>query len=148
MIKRVLFVDVQNSVRSPMAAAWFNSLVPYGYRALSCGTIPAPAVDPLAVQAMHAAGLELGAHFPTRVTPQMLASVDAVVLMGKELRTRSQAPTYVWNFRDPAGQPVETYLTLSSAIRRQVQQLIVALKLMPYSRKKRAATANFAAYRL
>ena len=44
-MKRVLFIDVRNTARSPMAEAWFNSLALGWGRASSCGTMPAQLFD-------------------------------------------------------------------------------------------------------
>jgi len=48
-LKNVLFVCVENSCRSQMAEAFFNSLAPSGLRATSAGTKPSEGVNPQAV---------------------------------------------------------------------------------------------------
>ncbi len=58
-MKQVLFVGLQNTVRTQMAEAWFNELAEGWGQARSCGTKPAPHMDPLTTIVMAEAGLDI-----------------------------------------------------------------------------------------
>ena len=58
MKKRVLFICVHNSARSQMAEAWLNQLCPDYFVAESAGLKPGT-LNPLAVKAMHDAGIDI-----------------------------------------------------------------------------------------
>ena len=56
----VVFACVHNAGRSQMAAAFFNSLAdPSKARAVSAGTQPADRVNPVVVEAMREAGIDI-----------------------------------------------------------------------------------------
>jgi protein-tyrosine-phosphatase len=60
----VLFVCVHNAGRSQMALGWFNHLAGDAALALSGGSEPGPAVNPVAVEAMAEAGIDIAKEFP------------------------------------------------------------------------------------
>lgn len=92
-------------------------------------TMPAPQVDPLAVKVMKEAGLNLRKHTPQAVNQQIVGDADLVVIMGPDVFPKAFAPRYVWDLRDPSGQPVEEYRKLRDAIRANMQNLIYDLEL-------------------
>ncbi len=59
--KRVLFVCTHNAARSLMAEAFLNIIYGEHYRAYSAGTEPAR-VDPLVVQVMNEAGIDVSGY--------------------------------------------------------------------------------------
>ncbi len=128
-MKSVLFVDVRNNMRSQIAEAWFNHLA-YGWgQASSCGTMPAHAIDPRAVQVMREAGIDMNRARPKMVNQQMLARSDIVVIMGRDLYPEALSPTYIWNFLDLNGQPVNEFRALRDAIRQHVADLIDDIRI-------------------
>jgi arsenate reductase (thioredoxin) len=128
-MKRVLFVDVRNATRSQIAEAWFNQLASDLGVAQSCGTMPANRTDPRAIQAMREAGLNLRRAMPKMVNQQLIAQSDMVVLMGKDIRPDAFSPTYVWEFQELTGRPIEEVRQLRDQIRNNVQALIAEIRL-------------------
>jgi arsenate reductase (thioredoxin) len=126
-VKRVLFVDVRNTARSPIAEAWFNQLALGWGRAASCGTMPASHFDMLAVQVMAEVGAPIRPHLPRAVNQQLLSRADFVVIMGRDVPARAFGNAVVWNFPDPTGQELTVYRQLRDDILDQVRVLIQAL---------------------
>jgi len=123
-MKRVLFIDVRNATRSQMAEAWFNHLAQGWGQAQSCGTMPANTVDPRTAQVMREVGIDIRRRTTKPVSQQLLAQADIVVLMGKDVHPRAFSPTYIWDFRDLADQPIEQVRCLREQIRERIQELI------------------------
>lgn len=122
-MKRVLFVDVRNTARSPIAEAWFNQIA-YGWgRATSCGTMPASLFDMLAVQVMAEVGAPIRPNLPRAVSQQLLARADFVVIMGRDVPARAFPNAAVWNFPDPTGEQLSSYRQLRDDIFVQIRAL-------------------------
>ncbi len=134
-MERVLFVDVRNTVRGPMAEAWFNHLARDGSFAYSCGTMPASVSDPLTIQVMKEVGLELTQHVPRRVNQQAMRDADMVILVGREVYPQAFAARYVWDLSDPSEPSLDEYRKLRDALYTHVQSLVE--KIEPLSRSAR-----------
>src|SRR5213593_3768960 len=104
-----------------MAAAFLNALAdPSKARAISAGTHPAERVNPVVVEAMREAGIDVGANRPQRLTDDLARQATLLVTMGC-----GEACPFVpgierddWPLDDPAGQPLERV----RAIRDDIQQ--------------------------
>ncbi len=120
----VLFVDIRNTARSPMAEAWFNQLALGWGRASSCGTMPAAQFDLLAVQVMAEIGAPIRPHLPRALTQQMLVRADLVIVMGADVPASALPSPLIWNFPDPTGANLEFYRALREQIRERVHELI------------------------
>ena len=127
-MKRVLFIDVRNATRSQIAEAWFNHLAAGWGQARSCGTMPASAIDPRAVQVMREVGLDLSGS-PQGVNQQLLNESHLVALMGEDISPHAFSPTRIWNFDDCVGKPLEKVRVLRDEIRNRVRELIVEIRL-------------------
>ncbi len=126
-MKRVLFIDRRNTVRSQMAEAWFN-LFAWGLgEAQSCGTMPAQAVDPLAVAAMAEVGIDIRQQKPRAVNQILLSHADLVVVMGPDIYPNAFSPTHIWDFLDPTGESIIHYQIQRDAIRQCVQEFVAEL---------------------
>jgi len=80
--RTVLFVCVANAGRSLMAEAMFNAGAPDGWRAISAGTMPATAPNPRTAEVLREIGLDVPAHPPRLLTPQMMEQADLRITMG------------------------------------------------------------------
>lgn len=103
----VLFACVHNAGRSQIAAALFNHYADPGKaRAISAGTHPAERVHPEVVTAMKARGVELSAHTPQKLTPELAATADWLITMGcgDECPVVPGARRDDWPIADPKGQ--------------------------------------------
>ena len=76
--KRVLFLCVANSARSPMAAALAPRFLP-GVVASSAGARPIDVVHPYAVEVMRDAGIDVSGHVPRSVEDVNPDDVDLVI---------------------------------------------------------------------
>ncbi|MBI4673337.1 MAG: arsenate reductase ArsC [Chloroflexi bacterium] len=131
-MKRILFIDLRNTVRSQMAEAWFNQFADVWAKAYSCGTMPAALIDPVAARVMSEAGLDMRAATPKPINNALLAQADIVVMMGKDVHPGAFTPDYIWDFQDPTGKDVIHYRIQRDAIRQQVQELIVELQRLRF----------------
>lgn len=108
VVKRVLILCTGNSCRSQMAEGLVNSLLAGRWHALSAGTHPADAVNPLAIRAMADVGVDIAAHRPKSVDMLPDEPWDLVVTVCDSAReTCPLFPLPVeqihLSFRDPAG---------------------------------------------
>jgi len=110
-----------------MAAAFFNGLVdPSTARAVSAGTQPADRVNPVVVEAMREAGIDISGATPQRLTQTVAEQASLLVTMG----CGDDCP-YVpglqrddWPLEDPAGQPLERVRAIRDDIRQRVHTLV------------------------
>jgi arsenate reductase len=123
----VVFACVHNAGRSQMAAAFFNRLVdPSKGRAVSAGTQPADRVNPVVVEAMREAGIDISGATPQRLTQTVAEQASLLVTMG----CGDDCP-YVpglqrddWPLEDPAGQPLGRVRAIRDDIRQRVHTLV------------------------
>ncbi len=123
-MNRVLFIDRRNSVRGPIAQAWFNHLSQGNWRASSCGTGPARSLDKCTVAVMQEVGIEMLPWIPKAICQTMLSEADVVVVMGPDVTPDAFAPAFVWTFRDPEDQQLDSYRRLRNDIRTSVEILV------------------------
>lgn len=125
----VLFVCVHNAGRSQMAAGFLQHLAGERIEVLSAGSEPADQVNPVAVQAMREAGIDVTREQPKLLTPEAVQKSDVVVTMG----CGDACPFFPgtryedWELADPAGQPIEVVRDIRDEIRRRVEALIATL---------------------
>ncbi|CAM3702447.1 hypothetical protein GCM10009799_10550 [Nocardiopsis rhodophaea] len=106
LVPEVLFVCVQNSGRSQIAAALLRNLAGDRVQIRSAGSAPAEGVDPLVDEVMAEVGIDLRTEFPKPLTDEIVHSADIVVTMG----CGDACPVYPgkryldWPIPDPVGQ--------------------------------------------
>ncbi len=81
-MKTILFVCVENTLRSVLSEEIFNSKAPPGWRAESAGVSPAREVNPNVRPLLQEIGIELTDRAPRIVTPKMVAGASRVVTFG------------------------------------------------------------------
>lgn len=125
----VLFLCVHNAGRSQMALGWFTHLADGRATALSAGSEPADAINPMAVEAMAEVGIDVTSATPKRWTDEMLAAVDVVVTMGCGDTCPVVPGTRYedWPLEDPAGKDLDTVRRVRDEIRAHVEGLLRAL---------------------
>jgi arsenate reductase len=128
-----MFVCVHNAGRSQMAEALFNALAPAEMRAVSAGTEPTDAVNPVAFEVMQEIGINMQGQQPKLATPEMTAASDRIITMG--CGVQESCPLYLgmkidedWGLPDPAGQNLDTVRQIRDAIRERVIDLIARLQ--------------------
>jgi arsenate reductase len=130
ILKKVLFICVENACRSQMAEAFFNQMSKAA-RASSAGTKPAPSVNPLAVQVMKEIGIDLANAKPKLLTLEILDAADKVITMGcavGDVCPGAVVETEDWGIEDPTGKSIEKFREVRDVIRRKVEQLVSDLK--------------------
>lgn len=124
----VLFVCVENAGRSQMAEGFFRKYAPKGYTAMSAGTRPAAEINPLAVQAMKEAGIDISKQKSKVITDDMIRRSTKAVNMG--CMDRSECPLLFlndpvdWGVEDPKGKPIEKVRLIRDDIERRVKELV------------------------
>ncbi|GAT71051.1 arsenate reductase ArsC [Planomonospora sp. ID91781] len=125
----VLFVCVHNAGRSQMAAGWLAHLAQGRIEVRSAGSAPAGTINPVAVEAMAEAGVDITAEKPKVLTPEAVQDSDVVITMG----CGDACPFFPgkryedWKLEDPAGQGIEAVRPIRDEIKARVSQLIAEL---------------------
>jgi len=125
----VLFVCVHNAGRSQMAAGFLQHLGGDRVEVLSAGSQPADRINPVAVEAMAEAGVDITAAQPKVLTDDAVRESDVVITMG----CGDACPFFPgkryedWQLDDPAGQGIEAVRPIRDEIRRRVEQLLTEL---------------------
>ena len=132
MMKKILFVCVENAGRSQMAEAFAKKYGAETVIASSAGNKPSERVNLVVVEIMKEKGLDLSMNKPKLITAKMAQEVDLVVTMGCNDQGVCPGPffkpTIEWHLEDPKGKPIERVLEIRDQIERQVQELIAGLK--------------------
>jgi len=128
-IKTILFVCVHNSGRSQMAEAFFNKLAGSKARALSAGTQPADKVNPVVVEAMREAGINIGGNKPKMLTMDMVEKADRMITMGCGAEAEAVCPasfieTKDWALEDPKGKSLEQVRKIRDEIKEMVNKMV------------------------
>ena len=128
-MKTILFVCVHNSGRSQMAEAFFNKLAGGKAQALSAGTQPAGEVNPVVVEAMREAGINISGNKPKLLTIDMVKKADRMITMGCGAEAEAVCPasfieTEDWALEDPKGKSLEQVRKIRDEIKERVSKLV------------------------
>lgn len=128
VMKKLLFVCIENSARSQMAEVFAKAA---GFDARSAGTIPANSLNPNVVIAMKEIGFDLSSNHPKLLVNDMINWADAVITMGCSIE--SACPVVLlkdmdvkkieWNIEDPKGKNIETVRKIRDEIKEKVNLL-------------------------
>ncbi len=125
-VPEVLFVCVQNSGRSQMAAALLHQRAAGLVHIRSAGSDPAEQINPNVIQAMVEIGVDLSQEFPKPLTDEVVRAADVVVTMG----CGDACPIYPgkryedWEVGDPADGTLEEVRAIRDEIDTRVQGLL------------------------
>ncbi|WP_336209547.1 arsenate reductase ArsC [Nonomuraea sp. LPB2021202275-12-8] len=125
----VLFVCVHNAGRSQMAAGWLTHLAGERIEVRSAGSAPAEQINPVAVEAMREAGIDITGAQPKILTADAVQASDVVITMG----CGDACPIFPgkryedWKLEDPAGQDIEAVRPIREEIRARVEKLVSEL---------------------
>ena len=130
--RKVLFVCVENAGRSQMAEGFFRKYAPTGYEPQSAGTKPTGAINPLAVQAMREAGIDITTQHPKTISNSMIREAARVINMGC-MDQQSCPALFVndvidWQIPDPKGKPLEDVRKIRDEIEKKVVELCKSLE--------------------
>jgi arsenate reductase len=112
-----------------MAEAFFNKLAGGKAQALSAGTQPASEIDPVVVEAMREAGINISGNKPKLLTFDMVKNADRMITMGcgaeaEAVCPASFIPTEDWALEDPKGKSLEQVRKIRDEIKERVSKLI------------------------
>ena len=131
--KSILFVCVENAGRSQMAEGFFNKYAPKGYEAISAGTKPVSQLNPIAVEVMREAGIDISNQKSKELTEDMIRNSSNIVNMG--CMEKESCPTLFlqnlldWNIEDPKDKPIEKVREIRDEINQRVKQLVASIKV-------------------
>ncbi|MDA8261870.1 MAG: arsenate reductase ArsC [Actinomycetota bacterium] len=129
-VPTVLFVCVHNAGRSQMAAGFMRSFGQGRVEVLSAGSLPADALNPVAVEAMAEIGIDIAAEAPKALADVDVRAADVVITMG----CGDTCPVYPgkryldWELEDPAGRPLDEVRPIRDQIRTLVEGLLAELE--------------------
>jgi arsenate reductase (thioredoxin) len=132
-VPEVLFVCVQNSGRSQMAAALLHQRAAGLVHVRSAGSRPAEEINANVVRAMAELGVDLSMEFPKPLTDEVVRAADAVITMG----CGDACPIYPgkhyedWEVGDPAEASLEEVRAIRDEIDRRVGVLLTTLQATP-----------------
>ena len=128
-VPEVLFVCVQNSGRSQMAAGLLRQLAGDRVHVRSAGSQPASGIEPAVMQVMSELDIDLNEDFPKPLTDDVVRAADVVITMG----CGDACPVYPgkryldWELDDPALTDVDGVRTIRDDIRVHVETLIAEI---------------------
>jgi arsenate-mycothiol transferase len=105
----VLFVCSKNGGKSQLAAGLMKRLAAESLTVHSAGTKPGPSLNPQAVDSLGELGIDITGEHPKALTPEVLSSVDAVIVLGTEAKLEPVEGTRfeVWETDEPSERGIE-----------------------------------------
>jgi protein-tyrosine-phosphatase len=126
-VPTVLFLCVRNSARSQMAEGLARAMAPPTYRFWSAGSEPG-VINPLAIQALEEAGLDIASHRAKGLDVIPLEQVDTIVTLCAE-EVCPVVPGKVQRLHWPLPDPKD--LAAFRAVRERLRELLPALWNQP-----------------
>jgi arsenate reductase (thioredoxin) len=125
----VLFVCVHNAGRSQMAAGFLREIAGDRIEVRSAGSMPADAINPVAVAAMSELGIDITAEQPKVLTTEAVQASDVVITMGcGDACPFLPGKRYEdWTLDDPAGQGIDAVRPIRDEIRARIESLVAEL---------------------
>ncbi|MGQ9479346.1 MAG: arsenate-mycothiol transferase ArsC [Thermoproteota archaeon] len=126
MVRKVLFVCVQNSFRSQVAEALFNANPPEGWVAISTGPKPADRVNSKAVQLMKEKGIDISDKKPKKLTREIESQADIAVIVcsGSECPIVNVKHVEDWGIEDPAEMSLDDARRVVNKIESMIIDLV------------------------
>lgn len=134
-MRRVLFVCIGNTCRSPMAEAFANRYGSDVLRATSAGLSPTPAIVPPTIAAMKEKNIDVSMHVPRLYDPLKARECDLVVnLSGYDLPGAPILRSVEWDVADPYGGTPALFRKVRDELEHRVMRLILDLRKQPGSK--------------
>lgn len=130
--KKILFICVGNSFRSPMAEGFAREYGRAAVEVKSAGTSACGIVSDSVVEAMAEKSIDIGSQTSDQLTVEMIDWADAVVTLGCQT-TKSLCPAdfkgakYDWPIEDPIGMPIGFTRKVRDEIESRVVKLVKEL---------------------
>ena len=127
--KRVLFLCIGNSCRSPMAEGFARAYGSDILEASSAGLSIASIVQPLTRKVMRDRNISIEEKAPFPIEFVDLSQVDLIVnLSGMEVHFPPEIPVLEWRVRDPIGAGEGVYEQVRDEIEARVVRLILDMR--------------------
>ncbi|MGC1426558.1 MAG: arsenate reductase ArsC [Nitrosotalea sp.] len=130
--KYILFACIENAGRSQMAEGFFRKYAPKGWNAMSGGTSPRSYVNPLAIEVMKEAGVDISNQNSKRLSDEQIRGAELKVNMGcmdtKECPSLILGRYVDWGIEDPKDKPIEKVRVIRDEIETRVKELVKGLK--------------------
>jgi len=127
--KRVLFLCIGNSCRSPMAEGFAKCYGSDVMQAQSAGLAPAQIVQPLTKKVMEEKNININSIQPQELNAVDLRNVDLIINMsGRKLPANPAVEVQDWNVEDPIGKDESVYVSARDKIEMLVMRLILELR--------------------
>lgn len=124
-MRRYVFTCVENAGRSQMAHAFMQKYAP-DTESSSAGTRPAPHVNPVVVEAMREAGIDISGNLPAPLSGPV-APGTTLVSMGCMDKAACPALLHYniisWDIPDPKGRPIEEVRVIRDYIEDKIRKL-------------------------
>jgi arsenate reductase len=128
---KVLFVCVGNAARSQMAEGFLRKMGGGRFRVSSAGLMPHWRVDPQAIVATRAVGVDISTQEPKGLEAVDVAGQDVVITLcaaSDDLCPSGfKGELRHWDIEDPHDQPMEIYRIVRDEIRQRVERLMEEL---------------------
>lgn len=123
--EKVLFVCGENACRSQMAEAFYNAKAARSV-AESAGTFPSGVINPLAIEVMREAGIDISGNGSKKLDLSRLNEFVRVVSFGCIAKAAFPAKDRLeeWLIEDPSGRDIEFFRSVRDEIRLRVEGLI------------------------
>lgn len=127
--KRVLFLCIGNSCRSPMAEGFARCYGSDVLHAESAGLAPAAIVQPMTKKVMEDKNINLNGIVPRELTSLNLNSFDVIVNMsGRKMPFNVAGEVQDWSVEDPIGKDEAVYIAVRDKVEMMVMRLILELR--------------------
>lgn len=128
-MKRVLFVCVENSCRSQIAEGFARSFASSVFEAYSAGSKPSGVINPMAIDVMREAGVDISAQRSKGFDRIDVKRFDAVVTMGcGDVCPFVPAEKHIdWQIEDPKGKGIDVFRRVRDTIKDKVKDLSVSM---------------------
>jgi protein-tyrosine-phosphatase len=118
-----------------MAEGFFRKYAPQDYEPISAGTRPSGEINPLAIEVMKEAGIDISKQKSKEITEDMMRNSAQIVNMGcmEREKERESCPSLFihnlidWGIEDPKGKPIEKVREIRDEIERRVSELAAEL---------------------
>ena len=126
MLKKILFVCVENSCRSQMAEGIARHLGKGIFEVYSAGSKPKSEVDPNAIKVMQEIGIDISSYKSKGFNEVPIRNFDYVITLGcKDVCPFFPAEKHIeWNIDDPKGKDIDFFRKTRDAIKYKIEQLI------------------------
>ncbi len=130
-VKRVLFVCVENAIRSQIAEAFARIIGGADVEAYSAGSRPSGVINPKAIEVMRELGYDLSTHGSKSLNELPDVDFDFVATMGcgdacPMVRAQDRED---WSIPDPKSLPIDEFRIIRDHIRENVQAVLEKLEV-------------------